>query len=455
MTQASGQNAQALFTHLRNGAGFNMTPNQLLADDRDANGSGTNVFASDRQITVTDADVVPALEKVKCVRNRFLGESDQTCAKSTNETLTDLVGVCVALLRFAEMSTYIRIWMKKDAQGAQQFDLDYNEVISHTIQRLHALRLIKGQGSYELINPQASQILRNCDGTMTTDSAAGDVYTNPDHITILLGTTVTKTIETTIIPEIRLVPKNTIILRFSVTRPFLIGLTIFKLQYLTAQSAEHQRRPTLVHVESSNNGNLINLIIERINSTCTKLNVPPSFSIQLLKPELQVTKLKFQPITHDQTTHISTTAIKSSLRTERHKWMINRFTRDFWAKRSYALRYLGLGSNGEHHKGFGDGLLNVKTFIQSHARHKYLIINDWKVFWRDVNSDLYLDTVRMKLDEDYIHEHHHYYDHDHENNHRHNKYRNDRNNFLDHGRVGKRRRVISSEYSGNGQNNED
>ncbi|KAA6362337.1 MAG: hypothetical protein EZS28_042136, partial [Streblomastix strix] len=61
MTQASDQNAQALFTHIRDGAGFNMTVRQPLVDDRDANGSDTNVFASDREITLTDADVGPAL----------------------------------------------------------------------------------------------------------------------------------------------------------------------------------------------------------------------------------------------------------------------------------------------------------------------------------------------------------------------------------------------------------
>ncbi|KAA6403165.1 MAG: hypothetical protein EZS28_001291 [Streblomastix strix] len=200
--------------------------------------------------------------------------------------------------------------------------------------KLQIQHVLEESTNETLIDLVGMPILRNCDGTMTADSAAGDVYTNPDHITILLGTTDTWTIETTIIPAIKHVPKNTIILRFSVTRPFLIGQTIFKLQYLTAQSAEHQRKSTLVHIESSNNGNFINLIIERINSTSTKLNIPPSFSIQLLKPELQVTKLKFQPITHDQTTHISTTAIKSGLRTETRKWMINRFTRYSFNKKN-------------------------------------------------------------------------------------------------------------------------
>ncbi|KAA6366551.1 MAG: hypothetical protein EZS28_037922, partial [Streblomastix strix] len=61
MTKASGQNAQALFLHLRDGAGLNTTPCQPLVDIMDANGSDTNVFASDREITVTDADAGPAL----------------------------------------------------------------------------------------------------------------------------------------------------------------------------------------------------------------------------------------------------------------------------------------------------------------------------------------------------------------------------------------------------------
>ncbi|KAA6392930.1 MAG: hypothetical protein EZS28_011541 [Streblomastix strix] len=76
---------------------------------------------------------------------------------NTKETLIDLVGMCAALLRFAERSTYIRIQMKEGAQGAQQFDPGYNGVMSHAINQLHALRLIQGQGSQDLVNPQAGQ----------------------------------------------------------------------------------------------------------------------------------------------------------------------------------------------------------------------------------------------------------------------------------------------------------
>ncbi|KAA6394458.1 MAG: hypothetical protein EZS28_010011 [Streblomastix strix] len=99
MTQVCGQNAQALFTYLRNGAGLNMTLSQPLTDDRDANFSDTNVFARDREITVTDADAGPALRTppmqeiqyfimrfMELLNGRnacaidFLGESNRTCA---------------------------------------------------------------------------------------------------------------------------------------------------------------------------------------------------------------------------------------------------------------------------------------------------------------------------------------------------------------------------------------
>ncbi|KAA6379243.1 MAG: hypothetical protein EZS28_025228, partial [Streblomastix strix] len=122
-------------------------------------------------------------------------------------------------------------------------------------------------------------------------------------------------------------------------------------------------------------------------------------------------------------------------------------------KKSQALRYIGLRANGEHNRGFGEGLLNVSIFIQRHVRHEYLTISEWKSFWREAGTDSYLDTVRMDFDEDDNHHHHH--DHDHDRNHRYERDLNDRNNQLDLERDRRRRRVISSEDSGNGQNNDD
>ncbi|KAA6404282.1 MAG: hypothetical protein EZS28_000191 [Streblomastix strix] len=237
MTQASGQNAQALFTHLRDGAGLNTTLSQPLVDGKDANGSDPNVFANDREIAVTDADAGPALRtppmqeiqffimrfmelltgrnalaidfwanpiaqaqiwdyKARTLHapevtrhaevppHQFLNNAaisrvdgyiqilqfqilmlykltilsiQHVLEGNTKETLTYLGGMCAALLRFAERSTYIRIQMMEGAQGVQQFDTGYNGVMSHSIQPLHALRLIQGQGSQDLVNPQAGQ----------------------------------------------------------------------------------------------------------------------------------------------------------------------------------------------------------------------------------------------------------------------------------------------------------
>ncbi|KAA6379698.1 MAG: hypothetical protein EZS28_024773, partial [Streblomastix strix] len=112
---------------------------------------------------------------------------------------------------------------------------------------------------------------------------------------------------------------------------------------------------------------------------------------------------------------------------------------------SYTLRYIGLRANGEHHRGFVEGLLNVNTFIQRHARHEHLTISEWKSFWRELVTDLYLDTVRMEQAEVDNNLHHHDHDHDHDHNHRHDRERNGRDDLLDLGRGRKRRRVISSE----------
>ncbi|KAA6376585.1 MAG: hypothetical protein EZS28_027891 [Streblomastix strix] len=61
----------------------------------------------------------------------------------------------------------------------------------------------------------------------------------------------------------------------------------------------------------------------------------------------------------------------------------------------------------------------------------------------------------MDLNEDDNHRYHHDHDHDHDRNHRHDKKQNSRNDQLDMGRGRKRRGVISSEGSGNRQNNDD
>ncbi|KAA6366181.1 MAG: hypothetical protein EZS28_038292 [Streblomastix strix] len=164
MTQTNGQNARTLFSHLRKGNGLSTTPSQPLVDDRDANGSDTNVFASDREITVADAVSGPALcspsknaiaidfwanpiaqSQIRDYNALTLHSQEVTrhaehiLERNTKWTFIDLVGICTALLRFAERSIYMLIQKKEGDQGAQQFDLGYNGVMAHAIQPLHAL----------------------------------------------------------------------------------------------------------------------------------------------------------------------------------------------------------------------------------------------------------------------------------------------------------------------------
>ncbi|KAA6318328.1 MAG: hypothetical protein EZS28_054963, partial [Streblomastix strix] len=132
--------------------------------------------------------------------------------------------------------------------------------------------------------PTSRPILRNRDGTRAIDSTAGNVYTNLNHILILLGTTDTKTIDIITIPENWHVPRDTTTLRFSVTGTFLVDPT-FRLQHIIIQITKHHRRPTPIHVEPSNLWTTIDLIIQFINFASAKHDRPPSLLIEL--PELE------------------------------------------------------------------------------------------------------------------------------------------------------------------------
>ncbi|KAA6378113.1 MAG: hypothetical protein EZS28_026360 [Streblomastix strix] len=341
MTQASGQSAHALFTHFRDGADLNMTPSQPLADDRDANGSDTNVFASDREITVTDADAGPALKTSPMQEIQFF------------------------IMRFMELLTgrnafAIEFWANSFAQ-AQNRDymariLHETEVIRHTKQPphqilnntvncrvdgfiqnlqfliliLHKLTILSKQHMLEgvkkdtlidqvsmwaallrfaerchvtristiqcfvtdtgtrisgLNQPANGQILINSDGTRTINYTAGDVCTNSGYVTILLGRTGIQAIDIISIPWVWHVPRNTTILRFSVKKLFLTGPTFIKEQHIVIQIAEHHLRLTVVHVELTDIWSTINTTIQFINSTSSKLRRPSSLLIKL--PELE------------------------------------------------------------------------------------------------------------------------------------------------------------------------
>ncbi|KAA6402494.1 MAG: hypothetical protein EZS28_001975 [Streblomastix strix] len=207
------------------------------------------------------------------------------------------------------------------------------------------------------------------------------------------------------------------------------------------------RPPTLVQQQQSQARELV-YVNERL------LDSPGTALTKRITQDLQPSWNKKIPYRTDQS--LFTPVDPPELTINMSQQQLNAY-RDLQAQRSYTLRYIGLRSNGEHHKGFGEGLLNVSVFIQRHGRHEYLTISEWKTFWREVDTDLYLDTLRMEQDEDNNHQHYHDHDHDHDNDrkHRYERDRDDRNDKLDLGRGRKRRRVISSEGSGNGQNNED
>ncbi|KAA6372954.1 MAG: hypothetical protein EZS28_031518, partial [Streblomastix strix] len=561
-----------------------MTPGQPLADDRDANGSDTNVFASDREITVTDADAGPALRtppmqeiqffimrfmelltgrnafaidfwanpiaqaQIRDYKARTLHAPEVTrhaevpphqvlnnAANSrvdgyiqnlqfqilmlykltilsiqhvlegnTKETLIDLVGMCAALLRFAERSTYIRIQMKEGAQGAQQFDPGYNGVMSHAIQPLHALRLIQGQGSQDLVNPQAGQY---------SATAMGPGQQIPQLVTFTPTQIVQQFYSGQLIPRPQVQPFQGFgmypgIQQFQgFPQPGLFqqaqpssgysiqlyrqpsiteGLPQFMQTAPTFGLQQTQQSSLLVPPAPSSSGHpafqssFQTQNSEQLNQQYNQLPTirPPTLvqqQNQVQEPRYVNGRLLDSPgvalsrrIAQDQqplwnreslqrTDQSQFTPIDPPELTINMTQQQFNAHRDFWAHRSYALRYIGLRADGTHHRGFGEGLLNVSVFIQRHARHEYLTISEWKAFWREVDTDLYLDTVRMELDEDDNHHHHHDHDHDHDHdrNHRHERDREDRDDQLDLGRGRKRRRVISSEGSGNGQNNDD
>ncbi|KAA6391068.1 MAG: hypothetical protein EZS28_013402 [Streblomastix strix] len=421
---------------------------------------------------------------------------------NTKETLIDLVGMCAALLRFAERSTYIRIQMKEGAQGAQQFDPGYNGVISHAIQPLHALRLIQGQGSQDLVNPQAGQY---------SATAMGQGQKIPQLVTFTPTQIIQQFYSGQLIPRPQVQPFQGFGMYpgiqqfqgFPQPGPFQqaqpssgYSIQLYKQPSISEGLPQFMQSQPTFGIQQTQQSNLLtppapssaghpafqssfqSQNSEQLNQQYNQLPKirPPTFvqqQNQAQEPRYVNGRLLDSPgtalsrrIAQDQqplwnreslqiTDQNQFTPIDPPELTINMTQQQFNGHRDFWAHRSYALRYVGLRANGEHHRGFGEGLLNVIVFIQRHARHEYLTISEWKAFWREVDTDLYLDTVRMELDEDDNHHHHHDHDHDHDRNHRHERDRDDTDDQLDLGRGRKRRRVISSEGSGNGQNNDD
>ncbi|KAA6403398.1 MAG: hypothetical protein EZS28_001080 [Streblomastix strix] len=508
MTLASGQNAQALFTHLRDGADLNMTPSQPLMDDRNANGSDTNVFASDREIAVTDADTGPALktlpmQEIQFFIMRFMElltgrnafainfwanpiaqmqirdykartlhapevtrhaevPSHQVLNKAANsrvdgyiqnllfqilmlykltilsiqhvlegntkETLIDLVCMCVALLRFAERSTYIRIQMKEGAQVAQQFDLGNSGFMSHAIQPLHVLRLIQGQGSQDLVNPQAGQhsatamvpwqqipqLVTFTPTQIVQQFYSGQHILKPQVQQPFRGFGMYQGIQQfqgfpqpglfqhaqpTSGYSIQLYRQSSItegLPQFLQSSPTFGVQQTQQSNLLTPPAPSSADHPTIQSSFQSQNPEQLNQQYNQL------LTIRPPTLIQQQNP-VQEPRYVNGRLIDSHGTALSRRSSqdqqplwnrKNSQRADQSqftpidppKLTINmtqqQFNthRDFWAQRSYALRYIGLKASREHHRGFGEGLLNVSAFIQRHDRQEYLTISKWKSF---------------------------------------------------------------------------
>ncbi|KAA6380143.1 MAG: hypothetical protein EZS28_024330 [Streblomastix strix] len=53
-------------------------------------------------------------------------------------------------------------------------------------------------------------------------------------------------------------------------------------------------------------------------------------------------------------------------------------------------------SSGHHHPGYGKGQIEVQKVILRHARGETITIADWRKFWKELDTDLKLDTVRLQ-----------------------------------------------------------
>ncbi|KAA6353370.1 MAG: hypothetical protein EZS28_051103, partial [Streblomastix strix] len=310
--------------------------------------------------------------------------------------------MCAALLRFVERSTYIRIQMKEGDQGAQQFDPGYNGVMSHAIQLLHALRLIQGQGSQDLVNPQAGQY---------SATAMGPGKQIPKLVTFTPTQIVQKFYSGQLIPRpqiqqpfqgfgmypgIQQFQGFSQLGLFQLTKPSGYGIQLFRQPSITEGLPQFMQNPSTFGLQQIYQSNLLT---PPAPSSTGYLALQSSFQSQNLEQSSQQptirppTLMQQQPNQARESVYINGRLLDSpgsaltrwiaqdpqpswndeipqrtdqSLFTpvDQPELTINmsqqQFNahRDFWAQRSYTLRYIGLRADRTYHKGFGEGLLN-------------------------------------------------------------------------------------------------
>ncbi|KAA6374190.1 MAG: hypothetical protein EZS28_030285, partial [Streblomastix strix] len=390
--------------------------------DRDANRSDTNVFASDREISVTDADAGPALrtppmQEIQYFIMRFMElltgrnafaidfwanptaqvqirkykartlhapEIQQVLEGNTKDTLIDLVGMCTALLRFAERSTYIRKQIKEGVQGAQQFDPGYNGVISHAIQPLHAMRLIQGQGSQDLVIPQAGQ---------QSAIAMGPGQQIPQLVTFTPTQIVQQFYSGQLIPRPQIqqpfqgfgmypgiqqfqgFPQPGL---FQQIHPSGYSLQLYRRPSITEGLPQFMQNPPTFGLQQTQQSNLLT---PQASSSVGHPCFQSSFQSQNLEQSNQqysqqptirpptlvqqqnqnfirlIAIMDLRKLTENRLEPVHSN--RPSRTNNKHELQQFKAHKDFWTQRSYTLRYIGLKANGEHHRGFGEGLINA------------------------------------------------------------------------------------------------
>ncbi|KAA6363663.1 MAG: hypothetical protein EZS28_040810, partial [Streblomastix strix] len=78
--------------------------------------------------------------------------------------------------------------------------------------------------------------------------------------------------------------------------------------------------------------------------------------------------------------------------------------RDYWATKSYLLKYIGKPGAGQHHIGYDKGQIEVHEVILRHARGEFISIQDWRKLRRAKQRKrlqyIHLETQRKRYRQD-------------------------------------------------------
>ncbi|KAA6377345.1 MAG: hypothetical protein EZS28_027130 [Streblomastix strix] len=344
MTQSGNKRAVALFGHLKEGTGLNTPPLGTSSEDRDANGNDFYVFASDREITVTDADAGPSLRMLPIQEIQYF------------------------IMRFMELLT-----------GRNAFAIDFwaNPIAQSQVRDYKARTLHAPEVARHAEEPPHQTLSNNV-------SSRIDGYIQNPQFQIQL----------------------------------LYKLTILSIQHVL----EGNTKETLIDLVS-----MCDALLRFAEGPAPgaravngRLLDSPTDALSRWIQQDQ------QPFWNKQSSHITEQSLFTPI--DPPELSINMTQKQFnahkgfWVQRSYSLIYIGLRSSGEHHRGFDERLIT---------------------FWRELDTELFLDTVRMDLDEDNHHHHHHHnHEHDYDYDHKHDKGDlNCRGNCIEHEQGRKRRRV--------------